>query len=189
MYKLLTTFIVIFLVINCGGPKKEVPAKTTTATTATIEAVIKTIEPMTVISIEKKGPYNEVGKTIGEMITWVMAKTIKPMGNPFGVYYDDPMKVIPESTRYEICMPVAPETKGDKTIKIKNLPAMEVASTIYIGPYGKVGPTYEKLMTWITEKGYTICGPVREHYLNNPTSVPVESLKTEIQIPIKKETQ
>lgn len=189
MYKLLTTFIVIFLVINCGGPKKEMPAKTTTATTPTFEAVIKTIEPMTVISIEKKGPYNEVGKTIGEMITWVMAKKIKPMGNPFGVYYDDPMKVIPESTRYEVCMVVTPETKGDKTLKVKQQPGMEVASTIYMGPYDKCGPTYEKLTTWITEKGYTISGPVREHYLNNPSETAAESLKTEIQFPITKKTQ
>jgi effector-binding domain-containing protein len=99
--------------------------------------------------------------------------------------YDEPGKVPPESTRYEVCIPVAKEIKSDKVIKVKELPTMEVASTIYVGPYDKVGPTYGQLMTWLTEKGYVISGPAREMYLSNPSSTPAESLKTEIQFPVK----
>lgn len=185
MYKLLIPFLIAAFVIGCGGGKKEAPAKPT----AVIEASIKTIEPVTVVSLAKKGSYKEVGKTIADLISWVMTKKVNMMGAPFAVYYDDPSKVAPESARYEICIPVAPETKGDNQFVVKNLPAMEVASTIHIGSYDKVGSVYGKLAAWITEKGYDIAGPAREFYLNNPTSVPVESLKTEIQFPVTKKVQ
>lgn len=189
MYKLLTLVAIILLIASCGGPKKETPVKPATTTTApTFEATVKTVGAMTVASIAKKGPYTEVGKTIGELMTWVVAKKIMPKGNPFGLYFDEPGKVPPESMRYEICLPVSKEIKSDKVIKIKELPEMEVVSTIYMGPYEKVGSTYGKLMTWITEKGYVVSGPAREIYISNPSSTPAESLKTEIQFPIKKKT-
>jgi effector-binding domain-containing protein len=190
MYKLLTLVTIILLIASCGGPKKETPNKPATITTTpTFEATTKIVGAMTVASIAKKGPYNDVGKTIGELMTWVMTKKIIPKGNPFGVYYDEPGKVPPESMRYEVCLPVSKEIKSDNVIKVKDLPEMEVVSTIYMGPYDKVGPTYGQLMTWVTEKGYVISGPAREIYMSNSSSTPTESLKTEIQFPIKKKTQ
>jgi effector-binding domain-containing protein len=186
MYKTLTVLLIFMLLVSCGGSKNETQKK---PMTVTFTAVIKTIEPMTVAMIAKKGSYNEIGKTIGELMSWVMANKGNIAGVPFGVYYDDPSKVAAESTRYEICIPVAPETKGDKQIIVKNLPAMEIASTIYIGPYDKVGMTYGKLAGWISEKGYVIAGPPREFYHNNPAQVPVESLKTEIQLPVAKKAE
>ena len=185
MYKRQVLLVVVFIV-GCGGPKKETPKK---PMTTAFEAVIKTTEPMTVAMIAKKGSYNEIGKTISELMSWVMANKGNIAGVPFGVYYDDPSKVAAESTRYEICIPVAPETKGDKQIIVKNLPAMEIASTIYIGPYDKVGATYGKLAGWIIEKGYEIAGPPREFYHNNPMQVAAESLKTEIQFPVIKKAE
>jgi effector-binding domain-containing protein len=188
MYKLLSSlFIIVVVTLSCGGPKKETPKPVTTA--PKFEALIKTIEPITVISMEKKGPYSEIGKTIGELLSWAIAKQVKLVGAPFGLYYDDPTKVVPESTRYEICMPVAIETKGDKAVKVKQLPQMEVASAIYTGPYDKVSATYGQLMTWIDQNNYSISGPAREIYISNPSAVPPESLKTEIQFPVKKKIQ
>jgi effector-binding domain-containing protein len=184
MYKLLILLLLVALIVGCGSPKKETPVKPT----AIIEATIKTVEPVTVVSIAKKGSYQEVGKIIGELMAWIKTKKVNMIGMPFGVYYDDPTKVSPESTRYEVCVPVTPETKGDKQVEVKNLLAMEVASTIFIGPYEKVGSAYGKLVTWIGEKGYEIVGPAREFYINDPASVPVESLKTEVQFPVTKKT-
>jgi 3-phosphoglycerate kinase len=87
MYKLLTIVSIILLIASCGGPKKETPIKpATTTTTRTFEATTKTVEAMTVASIAKKGPYSDVGKTIGELMTWIIAKKIIPKGGPFGVY-------------------------------------------------------------------------------------------------------
>jgi len=185
MYKLLTSLLIIMvLVLSCGGPKKETPKSV--VTNPKFEANIKTIEPMTVITIEKKGHYREAGKTIGELLSWAMAKQIKIIGAPFGIYYDDPTKVVPESTRYEIDMPVDPQTKGDKAVKVKQLPQIEIASTIYTGPYDKVGIKYGQLATWIEQNEYIINGPAREVYISNPAAVSPESLKTEIQFPVKK---
>ena len=188
MYKLLALVTIILLIASCGGPKKETATKPA-ATTPAFTATVKTAGAMTVASIAKKGPYNDIGKAIGELMTWVIAKKIMPKGNPFGLFYDEPGKVPAESMRYEVCLPVSKEVVSDKVIKVKELPEMEVVSTIYMGPYDTVGSTYGQLMTWVTEKGYVINGPAREIYMSNPSSTPTESLKTEIQFPIKKKTQ
>jgi len=188
MYKLSIAFLlIVVLLIGCGGPKKETPIKPASSATSEFVAMVKMVEPMTVLSIEKKGPYNMVGKAINELMSWIMVKQIKPIGAPFGIYYDDPLKVIPESTRYEVCVPVLQDTKGEKTFKVKQLPAMEVAYTMHIGPYEKVGETYGKLSGWIEKNSYTIVGPAREIYVSNP-SVPPDSLRTEIQFPVRKKS-
>jgi AraC family transcriptional regulator len=181
MYKFIIIITILGLVINCGGPKKETVLKTQEFT-----AVIKTVEPMTVASIENTGPYSEYGKTMGELFNCTMQRQIMPTGAPFGIYYDNPAQTKPESTRYEVCLPVSSETKGDKLVTVKTLTGAEVASTIHTGAYNKVGATYEKLTKWVAEQGYFFNGPVREIYLNDPNTVPEESLKTEIQIPVGK---
>ncbi len=189
MYKLLAVLAIVLFICTCGGPKKETPNKPVTTAAPVFAATIKTVDSMTVISIAKNGSYSDVGKTIGELMTWVIAKKIRMTGNPFGIYYDNPAKVTPESTRYEICLPVSKDTKSDNIIKVKQLPKMEVASTIYMGSYDKIGTAYEKLTNWITEQGYIITGPSRELYFSNPASASPESLKTEVQLPISKKTQ
>jgi effector-binding domain-containing protein len=92
MYKLLILLLLVALIVGCGSPKKETPVKPT----AIIEATIKTVEPVTVVSIAKKGSYQEVGKIIGELMAWIKTKKVNMIGMPFGVYYDDPTKVSPE---------------------------------------------------------------------------------------------
>ncbi|MCX7785427.1 MAG: GyrI-like domain-containing protein [candidate division WOR-3 bacterium] len=187
MDKLLISSLVALLILGCGGPKKETSPQSTTAQSGFI-AITKVIDSMCVISLEKKGPYAEVGKAFAELTSRALLNKVTITGTPFAIYYDDPNKVIPESTRYEVCIPVASSTKEDKLIKIKKLPPTEVASTIYIGPYDKIGPTYLNFMSWLEKNNYIISGPAREIYLNDPSKVPAESLKTEIQFPIKKKT-
>jgi AraC family transcriptional regulator len=168
------------LVTVCGKPKPvEKPAL------PAFIAGIETIDSMYVASLFRTGPYAEVGKAIGDLMTWAGKNKVAPTGAPFGIYYDDPTKVKPESTRYEICMPVASGTKGDKMVKIKKLDPISSAVTIHVGPYEKVGETYGKLMTWIADNKYEIAGPAREYYLTNPAQVPAESLKTKIALPVK----
>jgi AraC family transcriptional regulator len=169
------------LVTVCGGKPKPVEKPALPAFIAGIE----TSDSMFVASLAKVGPYTSAGAVMGELMTWIGKNKVAPTGAPFGIYYDDPTKVKPESTRYEICMPVAIGTKGDKMVKIKKLDPISSAVTIHVGPYEKVGETYGKLMTWVADNKYEIAGPAREYYLTNPAQVPAESLKTKIALPVK----
>ncbi|MBS4016466.1 MAG: GyrI-like domain-containing protein [Candidatus Latescibacteria bacterium] len=184
MHKFLTIVMIVGLILNCGGPKKEASVKT-----AEFTAEIKMVEPVSVASLERMGPYQEFGKTMSELFNCTMERQIVPTGAPFGIYYDDPSQTKPESTRYEVCLPVSPEIRGDKLVSVKTLPGSEVAWTIHTGAYDNISSTYEKLTKWVDEQGYLVNGPVREIYLNDPGTVPKESLKTEIQFPVIKKTE
>lgn len=190
MYKRYTgiaILIIVLLMIGCGEQKTQ-PAQKPTPAQPEFTAAVKMVDSMYVASMSMIGPYAEMGKPLMELYNWLGKNKIMPAGAPFGVYYDDPMKVKPESTKYEVCVPVPAGTKGDKMVQVKKFGPAQVASTIHTGQYDKVGLTYGKLSEWIMNNNYEIVGPPHEFYLNSPDQVPVESLKTEIAFPVKLKT-
>jgi AraC family transcriptional regulator len=191
MYKIYTLIIILLIaltIVGCGEQKTQPAQKPATQAQPEFAAAVKMVDSMYVASMSMIGPYMEMGKSLMELYTWLGKNKVMPAGAPFGVYYDDPMKVKPESTKYEVCVPVPAGTKGDKMVQVKKFGPAQVAATIYMGPYDKVGPTYGKLSEWIMNNNYEIVGPPHEFYLNSPDKVPAESLKTEIAFPVKPKT-
>jgi effector-binding domain-containing protein len=101
------------------------------------------------------------------------------------------MQTKPESTRYEICIQVPPETKNKVDKKtgfaIKDAPEMMVAATDYMGPYDKVAPTYDKLFKWIADNKLEAATPpvMVEWYMSDPSKVKPESLMARIAVTLK----
>lgn len=153
------------------------------------EISVKEIAAITVVYLEKKGPYSETGKAMAELFGFMGKKNLKPRNFPMGVFHDDPEKVASEKTRYEVMSQFVGEFKGDKELKVKELPAQKVAMVLYTGPYEKCMPTYKELFGWIIENKYEPYGPCMEKYLNDPSQVPPEELKTEICVPVKAKTE
>jgi effector-binding domain-containing protein len=60
-----------------------------------------------------------------------------------------------------------------------------MAHAVHKGPYEACEPAYLALFDWITKNGYTISGPVREVYPNDPREVPPEEILTLIYIPVR----
>lgn len=181
-YAAIVLIIITLLVVGCGE-KKAQPAQKPAQPQFTAE--VKPIDSMYVASTAKMGPYAQVGTSVMELFTWLGKNKITPAGKPFGIYYDNPATVKPESTRYEVCVPVPAKTKGDKMVMIKKFGPALVAATLYVGPYENVSPVYPKLMQWITNNNYEIVGPAYEFYMNDPGKVPAESLKSEVAFPVK----
>jgi hypothetical protein len=48
----------------------------------------------------------------------------------------------------------------------------EVAEILHVGPYADEAPTVQKLMAFITDKGYAVAGPHEEEYLRGPGQAP-----------------
>ncbi|MEW6686342.1 MAG: GyrI-like domain-containing protein [Candidatus Edwardsbacteria bacterium] len=183
-----TALVVALLLLGlvCFGCAKKEEKPVVQAPPPPPEVVIKTVTPLTAACLSKVGPYSETGKSLGELFGWLAKKKLTIEGPPMGIYYDDPKTVAPEKTRYEVCLPITPGTKGDKNVKVKELPGGEMAVIMHHGPYGQCGGAYEKICKWIAESGYEIIGAAREIYLNDPGKVPPDSLLTEIQFPVKK---
>ncbi len=174
------TCMIAVLFVACGGKPKPVENLVVPA----FQAVVETIDSMYVASLAKVGPYSSAGAAMGELMAWIGRNKVVPTGMPFGVYYDDPTKVSPDSTKFEVCIPVPVKTKGDRTVKIVDLEPAKVAVAIHVGPYDRVGETYGKLMGWITANKYIQSGAPREYYLSDPAKVPAESLQTKIAVPV-----
>ena len=181
------SLMVAAMVVGCGGSQQ--PVKTEKPAEPVFVAQMMTVPAMKVASIAKMGPYSDAGKVIGDLMATLQKEKLTPAGMPYGVYFDNPMKVKPESTRYEICIQVAPETKntadGKAGFAVKDAPEMMVAATEYMGPYDKVAPTYEKLYKWVGENKYEAAGPMIEWYLSDPSKVKPESLMAKIGVVVK----
>ncbi len=147
---------------------------------------VKTVGATKCVFIAGQGNYSEIGPTFGKLFEWLIENDVRPIGPPFGIYYDNPEEVPPEECRYDICVPVGAEVEGDSLVQVKEIQEMEVASLMYKGPYDKVSASWEKLYGWIYRNKYEPAGPGMEIYLNSPDEVPEDSLLIEIQVPVKK---
>ena len=180
--------MVVAMMVGCGGGQQPAP-KTEKPAEPAFVAQVMTMPAMKVASLTKMGPYSDYGKSLAELLTIAEKDKVTATGNPFGIYYDNPANVKPESARYEVCVPVAPETKNKADKKtgfaIKDAPEMMVAATDYMGPYANVAPTYQKLYQWVGENKYEPAGPMVEFYLNDPAKTKPESLMTRIGAVVK----
>jgi effector-binding domain-containing protein len=171
--------IAVFLFLGCPEETAETPEPEKPEITAT------DMDAMTVVFLEKKGPYEETGKAMMELFTLMEKKELKPRNYPMACYHDDPNKVDPKETRYEVFSEFVGEFKGDKDLMVKEIPAQKMAKTLYVGPYEKCEPTYKQMYGWMAKNNYKPCGPSYERYLNDPAKVAPGELKTEIMVPIK----
>lgn len=182
------SLMVIAMIVGCGGGQQPA-AKTEKPVEPVFVAQTLNLPAVKVASIAKIGPYSGLGTCINDLMAIVQKEKLNVVGAPFALYFDNPMKVKPESTRFEVCMQVAPETKnkadGKTGFAIKDAPEMMVAVTDYMGPYDQVAPTYEKLYKWIGENKYEAAGPMIEWYLSDPSKVKPESLQSKIGAVIK----
>lgn len=174
MFKYFTLAVIVsgVMLFGCSSNDKDIS--------------VKTVGVTKYVFIAGQGNYSEIGALFGKLFEWLTEKDINPIGPPFGIYYDNPKEVSPDECRYDVCVPIKAEIEGDSLVQIKEIPAMEVASFMYKGPYDKVGSSWEKLYGWIYKNKYEPAGPGMEVYLNSSAEVSADSLLTEIQIPVKK---
>ena len=67
--------------------------------------------------------------------------------------------------------------KQGLTIELREWKYGEVAEILHIGPYNTEDTTVAKLMKFITDKGYEICGAREEEYLKGPSFIPTDPKK------------
>jgi AraC family transcriptional regulator len=68
---------------------------------------IKRVEPHLVAFAMHRGPYESVGDTYNELMTWIGANGLRVDGPPEELYYSDPKTTAPEDYLTEVRLPVA----------------------------------------------------------------------------------
>lgn len=148
---------------------------------------IKTLPERKAICLEHRGAYWGIGPLFKQIEEF--GKTNKLVGKTFGIYFDDPSQIKPESCRSELGILLYREVPGFKeneTYRLKILPKQTVVFMVVAGPYHELPKKYGTLITYAHSSGYERSGPITEIYLNPDPKLPPEKLLAEIQIPIKR---
>jgi DNA gyrase inhibitor GyrI len=146
---------------------------------------VDTIPAVTVLMLSRTGSYAQTGAAINELMAYVMPKGII-RGGPFGIYYDDPAEVAPDSLRWAVCVPVAAGSAAEEPFVLTELPAVAAAAALCTGPYSGMGSCFQELGQWIADQGYIIDGPAREHWLSNPQVVAAAELTSRVLFPVRR---
>lgn len=148
------------------------------------EVQVKEVPSLMVALVECIGPYEEVGRLLTDLFRWVLIHGGKVASYPMAIFPDGAEREPGEGTEYQVCIPLdmSSTVAGDRDVKIRELPAANVAAARHEGSYSGIGDTYEKLLSWIQENGYEATGPARELYLTNPSQHADDDLLTEVQM-------
>ena len=147
---------------------------------------IKSINEKKAAYVSVTGHYDQIPELLEEVVEYVTAENLQITEPPYGIYMNSPHDVSPEELQYEMGITFTGDINGENRVKVKEIPAHQVVSTVYKGPYGHAAQIYPALIKYANENGYNIAGPVKEIYMNNPMEVTEDELLTEVQFPVMK---
>lgn len=160
------------------------------------DVILKQAEPLLVASIRTILPshgavgalYAEVCAAIGDRMAEALGPTPGANGQTLALWYDAEFKDADVDGAAAFILRCRVPDSG--RMRVHELPATTVASTIHHGAYITLTAAHEAVARWIETNGYRIAGPDREIYLYNtmPTRRDDPSYITEIQYPVEKIT-
>jgi effector-binding domain-containing protein len=154
---------------------------------STQEVLIKNVPALKVASVRDVIPtYGDISQLYGELFKYVGRRRARPAGPALSIYYDEGYRET--DIDVEAAVPVSKDLPDGDRVKVRELPAVEeMACIVHRGSYDSMGEPYQRLLTWIEDNGYHICGPNREVYIKGPGLLTKPSkYVTELQIPVEK---
>jgi len=155
---------------------------------ANMKVEIKEIKALRVAFMRHVGPYSQVGATWDKLLP-ILGKDGRLGGNPMfiGICHDDPEVTAPARLRYDACVTVDRDFRGEGDAGTQTVAGGEYAVTTHQGPYNKVGDTYAALLgQWLPRSGRELLNtPCFEVYLNSPENTAPEDLLTDIYAPLR----
>lgn len=86
--------------------------------------------------------------------------------------------------KMQIGLKLAAPHKVDGTVFGTQIPAGRYVRTIHRGAYHKVGDTYSRIVAWASDQGIKLADNSIEHYIDDPTEMPKQEVRTEVFVPI-----
>ncbi|MDR7666052.1 GyrI-like domain-containing protein [Methanosarcina sp. Z-7115] len=155
------------------------------------EVTVVELSPQRVLGMRRKGAYREIAIMLPRVFEFAFSKNVQIAGYPIFLCHEITHEEVQkadndENADIEVAVPISGsvEIAGNEEIREYELPGGKMARIVHKGPYEECSPTYEKLFSWIAEKGKRIIGPIREIYFNDPREVPPEEILTEIYAPL-----
>lgn len=146
---------------------------------------------LTCIGLRHTGSYSECGQTWGELMAHAAKAGWMPhvLGS-VGLAYDDPDITAAERLRYDACMvmdPARARALCRPPFVLRELPAGRYAITLHRGDFESILETYVGLIgRALPFRGVELANePVIERYLDDPATVPLHEMRTEICVRIE----
>lgn len=143
-------------------------------------------EDQPVLSVRTTTSIEEMPKLVGSVfssiVSYIIGKGEEPVGPAFIAYNNMDM----QNLNVEIGFPLQNAIEGEGDIVLRFIPAGKKAIGFHKGSYDKIGPVYEKLHTWLQQKGHESTGVAYEYYYNSPDEVSESELLTKIEFVLKK---
>jgi effector-binding domain-containing protein len=160
-----------------------------TLTVTGYEAAVKTVEPVTVVSVNGVVPnIAQMGDTFDRLfgvLEEYIALNGRRVGPPMAIYHDSGTGPSMFNMRVELAIPFegsAPRIEGGQ-VRVYEMPRIgQVAYVLHRGTFETIGRAYDALIEWIRDNGYVVIGPDREIYLSCGDSR--ESCLTEVQLAV-----
>jgi len=167
------------------GNQKEEMFKVTMS-----DPVVKMVPGLRVLSKRETGSYDEtIGRLIGDLMRVLYAPEnqrnyVKMVGPVMTIYHDDEYR--DEGADIEVAVPITGKiVVEDPAVEVRNLEPCRVVSLVHKGSYETIGHAYQRLHSYLSERGLEIVGAMRDLYLNDPNAVKPDEIMTEVQAPIK----
>lgn len=148
---------------------------------------VKTLPPVRVAYIIKKGPYSALPAAFKELAFWIRERGLVITGSPVLVYLSNPGGMQPAQREWEIQIPVAGDAvpvSPEENPGVKDLPMREMVYSPNRGAYTAVESLLPALFQVLYDKGFRLAGPAEEVYPPDFAGIPVEKLRTEVRFPV-----
>jgi DNA-binding transcriptional MerR regulator/predicted transcriptional regulator YdeE len=160
---------------------------------STYDILVKTVEPRLVASVRAMLPnhqavgalFVEVYEALGEHVREALGPHPGEGGQTLVLWYDCEHKE--QDVDGAAAFLVRCRAPDNGRMRVHELPAATMASTIHHGTYDTIGEAHAAVITWIHTHGYRMSGPDREVNIYNRVSISQDdpSYVTEVQYPIE----
>jgi effector-binding domain-containing protein len=114
-------------------------------------------------------PKNKIREVMGPGLK-ELRETLAAQGiEPTGPWFTHHLTLDPSQWDFEIGLPISAPVKPQGRVRAGELPALDVARTVYHGGYEGLGAAWGELMGWIEQQGHVAAPSLWEVYLDeNP---------------------
>ena len=146
---------------------------------------LKQIESGKLLCLEAQSSLLDVSALFQQIKDYTGERKVPLKGDHLVIVYDPPEAINREQAHYAAAVELAGDCTGDGELTVVVQSNMTVAYECFQGPYEGWADVYQRIVSWIHDKGYQVAGPAREFYLVGPPADPA-SFITEVQIPIRR---
>lgn len=149
---------------------------------------IEVFAPLRVAFIRHVGPYEQVPPVFARIAAWIGEQPNRRADPLFiGVAHDDPSVTPADLLRFDCCVAVPDDVRGQGVIGIQRILGGSYAVALHTGPFTTIHETYARLaLDVIPAFGVTVrASAAVELYVTPPGATPPDEQITEVLLPVR----